>query len=102
MKKTPKTQEEINAEIQRLKETKKNLRVRVSAFGDNHEDAIDAQIQTLEDGLDEAEVCDRHDNAMDDEPFHADNEYDSALMVIQWRNGGSEEVPSEEWKSLCK
>ena len=87
------TAEEIVAEIATLKTMKPNVR-KSSAFGDNHHNAIDAQIEALEMRMDEDEVYDK----MADE---ADNVRDGALEAVRWMEGESEDgAPSENWKSL--
>lgn len=99
------TPEEIATEIATLKKMKEGLRVKVSKFGDNHENAIDAQIQVLEDKMTEDQVCDDHDNACEDEPFFADNEFDNAVEAARWlwqTDSEEEEAPSDAWKSLQK
>jgi hypothetical protein len=94
-----KTEEEINAEIEALRAIKPTVRQK-SLFGNNHHDAIDAQIEALSKRMSEDEVWDKHDNAVEDEPFNADNELDQALVAIRWMNDKEDERPSEGWQTL--
>lgn len=71
-----KTAEQIEAEISELKEMKPRV-VEESAFGDNNHDAIEAQIQTLENRWTEDDVEDETEN---DE----DNVRDAARDAAQW------------------
>lgn len=99
--KTMRTREEIQSEIKNLRTIKPRV-LRTSKFGDDHHAAIDAQIEVLENLLTEDEVCDRHDNAADDEMFYADNEYDSGRDAANWLAGDEDDAPSEGWGSLIQ
>lgn len=82
-------------EAEKLRKMQPNVR-RESIFGDNHHDAIDKQIEVLLDELiDETVINDEFDNG--DIP---DNVAEAAIAAIEWREGDSEDVPSEDWKSL--
>lgn len=88
------SQAEIKAEIEKLKSMKPNVR-RISGFGDNHHDAIDAQIRVLS-----GEVsCDEFDDEFEDT---RDNVRDSAQQALDWMDGSINEVPSDEWESLLQ
>lgn len=90
--KTP-TAEEIVAEAATLKKMKPTV-LKSSAFGDNHHNAIDAQIEALEMRKSEEEIYDE----LADE---ADNVRDAALEAVRWMEGESEDgAPSDNWKSL--
>ncbi|RYD39466.1 MAG: hypothetical protein EOP85_15900 [Verrucomicrobiaceae bacterium] len=95
------TEEEITAEITELEAIKPKVRHR-SAFGDNHRDAVDAQVTVLKDKMDEGAIWDRHENAMDDEEFYAENERDSALEAARWLHGETDEKPSAGWEDLLE
>ena len=92
-KKVP-TQAEVEAEIKKLKEMKPKVR-ETSYFGDNHHDAIDAQIEALEDDLDTDDCYDREENG-----DWAENVRSAAVDAIDWRDGDKDEQPSLEWKDL--
>lgn len=91
MKPTP---EEIKAEIAKLREMKPTV-LRKSAFGDNHHDAIDAQIEVLEEDL----ILDTIYERFDDEKS---NVLDSAVEANDWREGDIHESPSSNWQSLVR
>jgi hypothetical protein len=71
-----KSQEVINKEIEALKEIKPKVRER-SLFGDNHHDAIDAQIEVLE-GLVVSE-----DDIYDQ--WSEENILDAAREAYEWK-----------------
>lgn len=91
--------EEIKEEIAALKAIRPNVR-RQSVFGDDHHDAIDGQIDVLENFWDESDIWDRCDNAAEDEPYAAENVRDSMLEASQWLHEETDERPSEGWKEL--
>lgn len=86
------TNEEIQAEIDKLTTMKPNVR-HYSAFNDDHHAAIDVQITVLEKRMDMGEVSDRYG----DEEM---NIWDAAQEAAEWMNGEGEIIPSEEWQSL--
>jgi len=89
------TAEEIVAEVATLKTMKPTV-LKSSAFGDNHHNAIDAQVEALEMRKGEDEIYDE----LADE---ADNVRDAALEAVRWMEGESEDgAPSENWKSLVR
>lgn len=94
-----KTPRQIQAEIDKLQDMKPTV-IRASFFGDNHHDAIDAQIEVLED-----ELIDDYDiyNNLDDGTW-APNVVDAAIEARQWRDDEEEKdfVPSESWKELVR
>lgn len=82
------TQKQIDAEIETLRNMKPNVR-RFSMFHDDHHKAISMQILVLTKNLDTDDISDfEHDD------------YDAAIAAIDWRDGESEGAPSEEWKDL--
>jgi hypothetical protein len=96
-KNTPKTSEEVKAEVAKLREMKPNIRHRTS-FGDDNWAAIDAQIKVLEEGMDEDEIWDEWPE--DEEDMH---ERDSAREALAWNNGDKDsEAPSDTWRSLTR
>jgi hypothetical protein len=90
---TPKTEDEIKAEVKLLRAIKPKVR-RTTAFGDDNHAAIEAQIRALEEGMDEDEICDKWDGDGED------RQRDDALYSCNWKNGYETESPSDGWKSL--
>lgn len=88
-----KTDQEIDAEIERLEEMKPRVR-RTSAFGDNHHDAIDAQVEVLTAKMDENTVYVQYS----DEDTEG-NVFEAALDATAWlhKNGT---LPSTGWEDL--
>lgn len=86
--------EEAKAEAAKLRE----LNIwEFNAFGDSIYDAIGAQLNVLEDELDEGEVYDRWGEGGEDE-----SEYllDKALHAAKWRDGDEDVAPSVNWQRL--
>lgn len=86
-----KTKEEIKTMVEKLKELKPKVR-QTSVFGDNHHDAIDAQIRVLEehmsdDGIEREFAVIEEDENGDETYGVAQNVYDAADMIFQWRDG---------------
>jgi hypothetical protein len=91
------TKKTIRAEIVHLKTIKPNVLME-SMFGDNHHDAIDAQIDVLMNGMTEDNVYDACEN-----DGLKDNVRDAMLEAAQWVNGKSEVgAPSKGWKDLVR
>lgn len=88
----PKTQEEIDAEVVKLKAIKPCIR-RYSSFNDDHYLSIDAQIEVLEQHLNDDEINDRFENS---------DVNSAAYQAFQWRNGEpiDDGSPSAGWESL--
>lgn len=86
------SKDEIIKEIEQLRQMKPNVRHK-SAFGDDHHEAIDAQIEVLEGGLDADEIYDRFE-------YGPRNVSDGAVEASEWMDGESEDVPSVGWKEL--
>lgn len=94
------TTKEIKTEIERLETLRLTVRSE-SSFGDNHKDAIDAQIQVLEEDMSEDEVCEKFTNIEEaEEDGYKQNVIDAAMEAALWLSGETESgSPSEEWKS---
>jgi hypothetical protein len=89
------TDAEINAEIKKLRDMKPNVRM-TSAFGDNHHNAIDAQIRVLDELMDEEDI----ETIFDDD---AQNVRDEAYNALQWMLGEDEyDAPSQGWQELVR
>lgn len=94
-KKTPKTQNEIAAEVAALKALVGRIIPR-TAFGDDNNAALALVIEVLEKGT-PAKLIERQ-YGDDDERL-----YDAAMQAIYWRNGDSiDGAPSEDWASLVR
>jgi hypothetical protein len=89
------TAAQIKAEVKKLEKMKPTVRLE-SFFGDNHHDAIDAQIEVLEDGLD----MDTIDNRDGEE--WKENVASAARDAYYWMTGEDINVPAPhvEWHSL--
>ena len=87
------SKEEVDKMIADLKEIKPKVR-KTSMFGDNHHNAIDAQIRVLEEDLDEEDINDE---------VWEDNVVESAMAAREWLDGEETEFGLlEDWKSLIK
>ncbi len=90
----PKTMTEAKKMIADLKAIKPTVR-RQNVFGDNHHDAIDAQLDVLEKALGEDEIYDAFGRT--------DNVRDGALEALAWRNGEKMEFGLlESWQELSQ
>ena len=79
-----KTQEEIKTAIKELKNVRPKVRPR-SAFGDDNLAALDAQVEVLEQSLDNDDIYARFDCASSTEEILM-----SALEARQWIDGDSD------------
>lgn len=100
MKKDRKTDQAIQVEIDALKALKPKVR-RHNAFGDDHREAIDAQISVLEVRMSLDKI---HDTWGDEdmEEF-AQNVLDAAIDAHDWMTGdlaNDEGKPSDGWAEL--
>jgi len=87
-------QEQVKAEIEKLKEMKPKIR-RYTAFGEDNRAAIEAQIRVLERGWDFKEIYDRYDDN--------EHELDAAMDARDWLIGESDEKSlSENWQGLVQ
>lgn len=97
--------ETIQAEIDTLKAMKPNVR-QMSGFGDNHHDAIDAQVDVLENRTSWGDACDKYDPTDDDDintdEGRSDSVRDAACDAASWMAGENEDKPSDGWKELVK
>lgn len=88
------TPKEVKAEIAKLKKMKPTVR-RTSMFGDNHHDAIEAQIEVLTDNLDTDAIW-----ALQDDGDWTEGVREQAERARDWMDGDEPMAPSEEWKEL--
>jgi hypothetical protein len=91
------TEKQIKAEIKKLKKMKPSVRM-TSMFGDNHHDAIDAQIEVLEDWgffFDYDAIYNK-----EEEGEWKENVRSAAIAALDWMNGDEPMAPSEDWESL--
>jgi hypothetical protein len=90
------TKEQVTMEIAKLKEMKPHVR-HFSAFNDDNHEAIDAQIQVLEEDMDDDGI---------DENWPDDDQYsirDAAQAARSWLDGESDTATlSEEWEGLVQ
>jgi hypothetical protein len=92
----------IRDEIAKLRQLKKQVPSH-TAFGDSNTEAIDAQIEVLEEDLDEDEIYARSQNDDDDvEGAWSDRIRDMAIEVRNWLDGQSDEPPSKGWEQLVE
>lgn len=97
-----KTKKEITSEVVALKKMKPNVR-RMSVFGDDHHNAIDAQIEVLENNMSDGDIYDNFEpfnEETDADDGRAENVLYAARQAYQWMHDEIEESPSEEWVSL--
>jgi hypothetical protein len=85
------TKTEIAAELLKLKEQRNTVR-KFSAFGDNNQAKIDAQINVIENGWDEDDI----------DQMISNEAHEDAMEARYWLDGQSlDGKPSESWESLC-
>ena len=100
-----KNQEQVEQELAKLREMKPKVRRR-TMFGDNNHEAIEAQIEVLDEDLTDDDVYDRliteDEETGDTEGEWTQHVVDAALRVIQWRDGEEEESPSKSWEPLVQ
>jgi len=87
------TQEEIQAEINALKEIKPRVR-KYTAFGDNNHTKIDAQIRVLEKVMSQDAIWEHWDGEDDSETLL------EAEAAYAWMHGESESLV-ESWRPLA-
>lgn len=92
-------EKEIDAEIERLKSQLPRVRAR-SSFGDNHRDAIEAQIRVLSKRMPDDEVWDQYSGEEDDEDY-SQRVFDAAVDASRWLRGEWESL-ADEWEPLCE
>lgn len=104
-KKTPTrpTTEERAAQIEALKKIKPTV-LRTSAFGDNHHDAIDAQLDVLEKLLTEREIYGNQESEEGADDGWSLSVTDAAINARNWLDGQYEDYPDlvASWKELVR
>lgn len=99
---TPQTQKAIAKEIAKLEHQRPFIRP--SAFGEDNQAALDAQIRTLRAPFDETEVYEKFDRPAEGDELTGSeqNILDSALEALWWRLGHEPTSPSQSWEPLVK
>jgi hypothetical protein len=99
-----KLEQEIADEISKLVALKPKIKS-PSVFGDDNRAAVDAQIKVLEGKLTVDEIDTSRDDAVgtgdEENSFHADNCYSSAIEAAEWLIGMAE-PPSKGWEPLIQ
>lgn len=88
------TAEEILAEIERLEALKPGVR-KITAFGDNNHEAIEAQIEVLRESLSGDDIDLAWGDAGSGE--YSEHLHFEAIAAADWMNGYSDEKPSDGW-----
>lgn len=88
---------EIRQEIEKLRELKPRVPER-SFFGDSNHEQIDAQLDVLENGLEEDDIYNTYE---DDEDESSQNLVSAALDARAWLDG-EEGPPSKGWEGIAK
>ena len=87
-----KTSEEIKKEIGALKAVRPKVKP-YSIFGDDNLAAFDAQIDVLENNMDDGNICDKYDRTR-----YSEYILEGALEADNWRDGNSEsDSLAEDW-----
>lgn len=94
------TKKEITAEVKALKKMKPNIRER-TAFGEDNQAAIDAQINVLENDMGDDAIYDQYGGDDEEETDANRHELDNALEARRWLDGDKGK-PSDNWKSLVQ
>jgi hypothetical protein len=90
----------IQDQISKLQDMKPNVR-KTSSFGDNHHDAIDAQVDVLRNKLTLSKVEQHYavdDTNEDDE--RSESVYEAAVEANEWLFERTDVLPSDGWKEL--
>jgi len=91
------TQKQIKEEIAKLREMKPTV-LQFSKFGDDHHAGIEAQIEVLENDMDDTDIDEK-----EDEEDWTSGEVENARQACDWLNGVSQDgPPSEGWKTLVR
>ena len=91
---------EIKIEIEKLKLIKPKVRVQ-SVFGDNHHEAIEAQIEVLEEKMTEETVLNHFPSIEEDEEDgFKQNIIDAVMDAVYWLENVDSPSLSEDWKAL--
>ena len=97
------TKSEIKKQIKWLETNKTKVRHH-TVFGDDHWDAIEAQLRVLREEMSEEDIFDKFQLAKnpDDEGDNIveENVQSAALEARRWMDGEEETSPIENWKSL--
>jgi hypothetical protein len=96
------TQKQIDAEIKILEDYRNRVRA-TSAFGDDHRESIDAQIDVLREDLEDDDIYERFGVSPEEEADGQEQPglVSQALYARQWLDGELDDGPlSESWKSL--
>ncbi|HEV2692246.1 MAG TPA: hypothetical protein VG347_05065 [Verrucomicrobiae bacterium] len=91
-----KTIDEIKTEVTKLKDMQPKIPAK-SFFGDDNHGAIDAQIEVLEEDMDEDAI-----NAKEDSEDWSRYAAESARGAREWMDGESDDQPSGDWSCLVK
>jgi len=86
-----KTKEQITKEIEALKAVRPNVRPR-SMFGDDNLGSIDAEIDVLENDMDNDDIYDKYDRTQ-----YSEYILSSALYARQWINDEEDDDLAEGW-----
>lgn len=95
---------QISAQIDGLMAIQPKV-LRTSMFGDDHHAAIDAQIEVLQEDLDEDEIYKRWGGAGEEgEEDVGQNVVNAAVDARHWLDGDFEDAPDliESWKELVR
>lgn len=96
----PRSEAEIQAEIDKLLSLKDKVRAR-SMFGDDNRQAIAAQIKVLQQRMTRDQVeAEFGDDGIEED--HSESIYTAAVDAFDWYQGLSDELPpSESWAPLA-
>ena len=96
-------QSEVDIQVKWLKDNRNNIPAYDAFGGDNHA-KIDAEIFTLEEKLDEDDVYNKSnaEGEEDDSKEWNSEQLESALGVIEWREGNEDVSPMDNWGVLVK
>ena len=92
---TKRTREERDNEVLALKAIKPKVR-RYSMFRDDNWAAIDAQVRTVDEGLDEDRIYDLFGDLGE-----LTSAGEAAVEAWRWTEGEVIDAPSTEWQELC-
>lgn len=99
---TPKTEEQVKAEVTLLLGMKPRIR-QFSFFGEDNWVKIDVQVKVLEDDMNEDELNDYVDEQQEELDLTDDQKYELSSVgfeAVEWRDGTLDEPPSDGWKGL--
>lgn len=88
------TKKEIDKEVKWLNDNIQNIR-KLTAFGDNNHEAIEAQIDVLTRNLSDDEIY-------DNEGIWTEHTLDAALTARRWLDGDEDDSPSSGWEILVQ